>query len=48
VREFETADIDRMLELRSKGTSIRSVAKDFHTSQWMIAKLMIAQASVMN
>jgi hypothetical protein len=37
-----TADhkgIEQMPELRSKGTSVRKLAKDFETTQWMVARM---------
>jgi DNA invertase Pin-like site-specific DNA recombinase len=39
LRKFQTTDIDRMRELRSNGTSVRKLAKDFATTQWMVARL---------
>jgi DNA invertase Pin-like site-specific DNA recombinase len=34
-RKFQEADIERMKLLRSQGTSIRHLAEEFGTSQWM-------------
>jgi DNA invertase Pin-like site-specific DNA recombinase len=39
LRKFQPADIDRMRQLRSDGTSVRKLATDFNSTQWMIAKL---------
>jgi putative DNA-invertase from lambdoid prophage Rac len=39
LRKFQTMDIDGMRQLRSNGTSVRKLAKDFETTQWMVAKL---------
>jgi DNA invertase Pin-like site-specific DNA recombinase len=38
-RQFHSSDIERMTVLRAKGTSIRKLAADFQTTQWMAAKL---------
>jgi DNA invertase Pin-like site-specific DNA recombinase len=38
LRKFRAADIDRMRHLRAMGTSIRKLASEFGTSQWMAAK----------
>jgi DNA invertase Pin-like site-specific DNA recombinase len=38
-RKFQGADIERMKLLRSRGTSVRKLAADFGTSQWMAARL---------
>jgi DNA invertase Pin-like site-specific DNA recombinase len=39
LRRFHVTDIERMQELRSMGTSIRKLAQDFETTQWMVARL---------
>jgi DNA invertase Pin-like site-specific DNA recombinase len=39
LRTFHAADIERMKLLRSQGTSVRKLAADFQTTQWMAAKL---------
>ena len=39
LRKFQPTDIDQMRELRSTGTSVRKLAKDFETTQWMVARL---------
>ena len=39
MRRFEPTDIDRMRELRAGGASVRRLAKDFETTQWMVARL---------
>jgi DNA invertase Pin-like site-specific DNA recombinase len=38
-RRFKPTDIDRMRELRAGGASVRKLAKDFETTQWMVARL---------
>jgi DNA invertase Pin-like site-specific DNA recombinase len=44
LRKFQLAEIHQIRELRSQGTSVRKLAKDFETSQWMVAKIT-AQSS---
>jgi hypothetical protein len=39
LRKFQPNEIQRMRELRMKGMSVRKLAKDFDTTQWMIAKI---------
>jgi DNA invertase Pin-like site-specific DNA recombinase len=39
LRCFNPSDVERLRALRSQGTSVRRLAKDFGTSQWMVAKL---------
>ena len=39
LRRFQPIDIQQMQELRSKGTSVRKLAQDFETTQWMVARL---------
>jgi len=39
LRRFEPRDIDRMRDLRAGGASVRKLAKDFETTQWMVARL---------
>src|ERR1700722_14598386 len=39
LRKFQPTDIDQMRELRSTGTSVRKLAKDFETTQGMGGKL---------
>jgi DNA invertase Pin-like site-specific DNA recombinase len=39
LRRFEPRDIDRMRELRAGGASVRKLAKDFETTQWMVARV---------
>jgi DNA invertase Pin-like site-specific DNA recombinase len=39
LRCFNLSDVERLRALRSQGTSIRRLAKDFGTRQWMGAKL---------
>jgi DNA invertase Pin-like site-specific DNA recombinase len=38
-RQFQSSDIERMRALRAKGTSVRKLAADFQTTQWMASKL---------
>ena len=40
LRRFQPTDLEQMRELRSNGTSVRKLAKDFETTQWMVARLM--------
>jgi len=37
--KFQTGDIEIMRELLSKGAIVRKLARDFGTSQWMVARL---------
>jgi|SRR5579872_2805441 len=46
LRKFQPNEIETMQELRAGGTSIRKLAKDFETTQWMVARLMTPQANV--
>ncbi len=39
LRKFQPTEIQRMRELRTNGTSIRKLAKDFETTQWMVARI---------
>jgi DNA invertase Pin-like site-specific DNA recombinase len=39
LRRFQPIDIQQMQELRSNGTSVRKLAQDFETTQWMVARL---------
>lgn len=39
LRRFGPTDIDRMRELRASGTSVRKLATDFGTTQWMAARI---------
>ena len=38
-RQFHSVDIERMKVLRARGTSVRKLAADFQTTQWMASKL---------
>jgi DNA invertase Pin-like site-specific DNA recombinase len=38
-RKFVPIDVERMRELRVGGASVRKLAKDFDTTQWMVARL---------
>jgi DNA invertase Pin-like site-specific DNA recombinase len=40
LRRFGSADLNSIKLLRAKGASVRQLAKDFQTTQWMIAKLL--------
>lgn len=44
LRKFHSSDIERMKALRAKGTSVRRLAADFQTSQWMASKLTSSDA----
>ena len=39
LRCFNASDLERLRSSRSQGTSVRRLAKDFGTTQWMVAKL---------
>ena len=39
LRKFQPTAIQRMNELRSQGTSVRKLAGDFGTTQWMVARV---------
>ena len=41
-RQFHSSDIERMKALRANGTSVRRLAADFRTTQWMAARLTAA------
>jgi len=45
-RQFHSSDIERMKALRAKGTSVRRLAADFQTTQWMAARLTSPDAIV--
>ena len=40
LRRFGSAELDRIRLLRMQGVSVRRLAKDFATTQWMIVKLV--------
>ena len=42
LRKFGQADVQRMCELRSQGASLRKLAADFGTTQWMAARITAA------
>src|SRR5580700_11274323 len=44
LRCFNPSDVERLRALRSQGTSVRKLAKDFGTTQWMVAKLTMPGA----
>jgi DNA invertase Pin-like site-specific DNA recombinase len=39
LRHFNTKEIERVRSLRAEGSSVRQLAKELGTTQWMIAKL---------
>jgi DNA invertase Pin-like site-specific DNA recombinase len=39
LRHFGPGERERIRSMRTRGTSVRKLAKDFETTQWMIAKL---------
>ena len=39
LRKFQPMEIQRMRQLRSEGTSVRKLAADFGTTQWMAARI---------
>jgi DNA invertase Pin-like site-specific DNA recombinase len=44
-RQFHSSDIERMNALRAKGTSVRKLAADFKTTQWMASRLSSSDAA---
>jgi DNA invertase Pin-like site-specific DNA recombinase len=48
LKKFEPIEIERIRELRSKGTSVRKLAKDFATTQWMVARVTAPSPTVPN
>jgi DNA invertase Pin-like site-specific DNA recombinase len=44
-RQFTSSDIERMKAVRAKGTSVRRLAADFQTTQWMASKLTSSHAA---
>ena len=44
LRHFSSGDLERIRSLRKQGVSVRKLAKDFATSQWMVAKLVADSA----
>jgi len=40
LRHFSPAELERIKSLRREGVSVRKLAKDFETTQWMIARLV--------
>ena len=45
-RQFHSSDIERMKALRAKGTSVRKLAADFQTTQWMASRLTASDGVV--
>jgi DNA invertase Pin-like site-specific DNA recombinase len=39
LRKFQPDEIERIQQLRSSGASVRKLAQDFETTQWMVVKL---------
>jgi DNA invertase Pin-like site-specific DNA recombinase len=46
LRRFHVADIERIRRLRSEGVSVRKLAKDFETTQWMVARVTAQSVEV--
>jgi len=46
LRKFHSSDIDRMRAMRANGTSVRRLAAEFKTTQWMASKLTSPDAGV--
>jgi putative DNA-invertase from lambdoid prophage Rac len=46
LRHFGAGELERIRSLRTQGASVRRLAKDFATTQWMIAKLLGSPAAV--
>jgi DNA invertase Pin-like site-specific DNA recombinase len=44
LRHFSSAELERIRSLRHYGVSVRKLAKDFETTQWMIARLVSPSA----
>ena len=40
LRHFSSGELELIRSLRKQGVSVRKLAKDFATSQWMVAKLV--------
>ena len=47
LRQFSSGEIEQVRSLRAQGKSVRQLAKELGTTQWMIAKL-VASAQVAN
>lgn len=45
-RQFHASDIERMKAMRARGTSVRKLAADFQTTQWMASRLTSSDAVV--
>jgi DNA invertase Pin-like site-specific DNA recombinase len=48
LRHFGPSELERIRSLRTQGASVRKLAKDFATTQWMIAKLLGSSEAVEN
>jgi DNA invertase Pin-like site-specific DNA recombinase len=46
LRHFSTGELEKIRTLRTQGASVRKLAKDFATTQWMIAKLIGSSEAV--
>jgi DNA invertase Pin-like site-specific DNA recombinase len=44
-RQFHQSDIEKMRVLRAEGTSVRKLAADFETTQWMAARLTSSEST---
>jgi DNA invertase Pin-like site-specific DNA recombinase len=44
LRQFAPSEVETMRQLRSQGTSVRKLATDFQTTQWMAARLTAKDA----
>lgn len=44
-RQFLSSDIERIRTLRAEGTSVRRLATDFQTTQWMVSRLTLSNAA---
>lgn len=46
LRKFHSSDIERMRAMRASGTSVRRLAAEFQTTQWMASKVTSSDATV--
>jgi DNA invertase Pin-like site-specific DNA recombinase len=46
LRHFGPRELERIRSMRTAGASVRRLAKDFATTQWMIAKLVGSSEAV--
>jgi DNA invertase Pin-like site-specific DNA recombinase len=40
LRRFDSVELEKIRSLRAEGASVRKLAQDFQTTQWMIARLV--------